>query len=79
MDKATIAVSESLQALAEGIDLAIEQIAGERIAFTLLVYTEGRASYISSCSREEAVKEMRKLLDLWDEGMPDVPAHEVRG
>lgn len=79
MNDATRNVSESMQALAAGIDKAIEVIAGERIAFTLLVYTEGRASYVSSCSREDAAREMRRLLELWDAGMPDVPNHEIQG
>ena len=51
--------------------------AGERVAFTLLVFTEGRASYISTASRPESVREIQHLLELWGHGQPDVPAHEV--
>lgn len=77
MKPATIKVSQNLQGIAHGIDDAIKEIAGERIGFTLLVFTEGRASYISTVSREESVREIKHLLDLWGQGMPDVPAHNV--
>ncbi len=74
-----INLSVGLQDIANRLDDDIERTAGKRIAFTLLVFTDGRASYVSSASREESVREIRHLLDLWGQGMPDVPAHEVRG
>lgn len=79
MKPGTIALSKSLQGIARELDRSIELAAGEKVAFTLIVFTEGRASYISSASREESVREIKHLLDLWQQGMPDVPAHEVRG
>lgn len=69
-------VSEEMQALARKLDDMLRDIAGEPLAFTLLVYTEPRASYISNATREESVREIKHLLALWEQGMPDVPAHK---
>jgi len=79
MKPGTIALSAQLQHIACELNRRIEQAAGEPVAFTLLVFTEGRASYISTASREESVREIKHLLSLWGQGMPDIPAHEVRG
>lgn len=77
MKPSTLALSRGLQQIARDLDKAIENTAGERVAFTLLVFTEGRASYISTASRPESVREIQHLLELWGHGQPDVPAHEV--
>ena len=61
------------------LDKDIERAAGERVGFTLLVFTEGRASYISTVQRDVSVQEIKRLLGIWEQGMPDVPAHEYRG
>ena len=79
MNEGTLRLSKALPDIAAELDQRIEDLAGERRAFTLLVFTEGRASYISSCERQESVREMKKLLELWEQGMPDVKAHEVQG
>ena len=78
MKASTVALSEALPDIAKLLDYEIEHAAGERVAWTLVVFTEGRASYISSAKREESVAEIKKLLALWEHGMPDIPAHEVR-
>lgn len=77
MKASTLALSRSLQDIARDLDKAIEKAAGERVAFTLMVFTEGRASYISTAPREFSVAEIKNLLTLWGHDMPDVPAHEV--
>lgn len=68
-------VSRELQAIAQGLDGAIEHVAGRRVAWTLVIYTDGQANYISSASREDSVRELRKLLEIWESGEPDVPVH----
>lgn len=77
MSEATRKLSVGLRQIAKDLDAVIEKQAGERIAFTLIVFTEGRASYVSTCERRDSVREMSKLLDLWAKGMPDIKAHEV--
>lgn len=74
---ADVAVSQRLQDLARELDRQLEDIAGEPVGFTLIVYTSPRASYISNARREESVREIKYLLSLWEQGMPDVPAHQV--
>ena len=77
MNESTLALSRSLQGIAQDLDLAIEAAAGERVGYTLIVFTEGRASYISTVKRDESVREIKNLLHCWSEGLPDIPAHEI--
>ena len=70
-------VSYSLQGIAQGLDDAITEIAGEQVGFALVVFTPDRAQYVSNCDRSEVVAGLKELLTLWDEGMPDIPAHKV--
>lgn len=79
MNEATINLSRQLQAIAGELDERISNAAGERTGFTLIIFTEGRASYISTIDREASVREIKHLLSLWDQDMPDVPAHDVKG
>lgn len=43
MKRGTIALSECLQNIAPALDQSIEDVAAERVAFTLLVFTEEKA------------------------------------
>lgn len=70
-------VSLALQDVARRLQADLDGIAGEPVAFTLIVFTAPRASYISNARREESVREIKYLLSLWEQGMPDVPAHQV--
>lgn len=70
-------VSRELQGIAQALDKVLAEVAGERVAFTLLVFTEGRANYVSSASREDSVRELKELLALWESGEEDVPAHKL--
>lgn len=76
MNKITKRISKRLQKIAKRIDKMIEHVAGERIGFMLVVYTPERASYISSIDREDNIKQMKLMLELWEKETPDVPAHE---
>jgi len=76
-ESATIKLSKNLKKIAKCLDGKILKIAGKRIAFTLIIFTDNRVSYISTCSRKESIREMETLLKLWREGMPDIKAHEV--
>lgn len=77
MSKPAIAVSQQLQALARKLDEDIEKIAGQRVGFSLFVYTPERMNYISSIDRAEAIAVLENVLEGWKQGMPDVPAHKV--
>lgn len=70
-------VSLAMQSVARKLQADLDTIAGEPVAFTLIVFTAPRASYISNARRAESVREIKHLLSLWEQGMPDVPAHAV--
>ena len=71
---ATIRLSRGLQVLAADIDRMINDAAGERQPFTLLVFTPGRASYASNCSIEDSIYGLRKTLASLESGAIQ-PAH----
>ena len=70
-------ISLALQDVARRLQADLDGIAGEPVAFTLIVFTAPRASYISNARRDESVREIKYLLSLWERGMPDIPAHQV--
>lgn len=73
-------VSLALQTIAQEIDVRLADIAGRRVGFSLVVYTDGRLQYVSnSTDRAEIAAVLRKLLAGWEKGMPNVPAHEIQG
>jgi hypothetical protein len=78
-----IRISMAAQDVAAALDDVLERIAGKRLGFVLLTFSldveHHRPTYVSNCDREQMKWAMRRLLDLWDEGMPDIPAHEVKG
>lgn len=73
------AISKHLPEIASVTYDALEAVAGKRVEFSLVVWTEGRFNYISTADREDVKKALETLLKAWDAGMPDVPAHEVQG
>lgn len=74
------AVSESLPGLAKIIDAYLSDVAGERVTYSLIVFTNPRFSYISnSGDRAEIAGALQALIDGWKKGMPDIPAHKVNG
>jgi len=77
MSNVTIRVSKKIKAIAKRLDTLIKNAAGERVGFTLIVYTPERASYISSVSREDNIKQLKYLIELWEKGQPDIEAHKV--
>lgn len=73
-----INVSRGLQEVARDLDQQLERLAGARVSFSLFVYTEGRTQYISSSGdRAEIKRAITAILDGWEAGMPDIPAHEI--
>jgi hypothetical protein len=77
MSNEAIKLSQYLPEIASYLNDEIISICDRKVGFTLIVFTEGRANYISNVLREDSVCEIKKLLELWDKGMPDVPAHKV--
>lgn len=77
MNEISIKISKELKKIAENLDEDIQKVAGERMGFTLMIFTEGRTQYISNVDRETSVDQILKMLEAWANDMPDVPAHEV--
>jgi hypothetical protein len=73
-----IVLSQSLQDVARGLDDALKAIAGQRINFSLWVWSDGRTQYVSNAQRADVIKALEETIARWKEGMPDIPAHEVR-
>lgn len=81
MKDADIKVSMAIQKIAAGLNEVLEEVAGEEYGFMLLTFPfdrEARCQYVSNAQREDAVRAISELLERWDEGMPDIPAHDVQ-
>lgn len=76
--KAAREVSQTMQVLGQLIDSTLKEAAGERVAFTLMAYAPGRASYITTAPRADTIRELRALADYLESGMPHIPAHQVQ-
>lgn len=77
MAESTMSVSRELPKIADDLDAAITAAAGERQGWCLVVFTEGRASYISNAPRPEVVTAIKGMLASWEAGLPDIPAHKI--
>lgn len=72
---AHVRISEHLQGLSRELSLVLDKIAGEHVCFSLQVWTNEAANYISNAKREDVAAAMAELLAAWKTGIPDVPAH----
>jgi hypothetical protein len=68
-------VSVSLQELATVVDDFLTARCGERVAFVLVVATDGVSQYISNASRADGTDLIEALLARWKAGRADIPAH----
>lgn len=78
--KADRLISESLRDIAKELDIKLEEIAGQRMSFSLIVFNaeEGsRLNYVSNCDRDNVHTALKSLIKGWEKGMPDIPAHKV--
>jgi hypothetical protein len=72
-----LAVSRQGQSIARSVDQIVMKAAGERVAWFFCILTYPRGSYFSNAKREDTGREMRRLLEAWDAGLPDIPNHEI--
>ncbi|MGI2181063.1 hypothetical protein ACRN9F_02240 [Shewanella oncorhynchi] len=79
MSNSDIKVSKNLQALAKMLDKELEKVAGQRMGFSLIVFSDnesGETNYVSNCARNESAKALSKVLKKWElSEMIDIPAH----
>ncbi len=74
-----ILISKNLRSIADELKEKLSSIAGENIKFSLVVFNneqDARLNYISNCDRSDVLKVFKTLVEGWEKGMPDIPAHE---
>lgn len=68
-------LSVRLQDVAQSLSEVLDEIAGEPIAFVLMLQADKTAQYISNCSRADGRELIESLLARWNAGRADIPAH----
>lgn len=72
-----VRVSQRLQDIARLLDADLGEAAGKRVSFSLFVWSEGYANYVSSAAREDIIPVLLTMLDRWMKGDDQPPAHEA--
>lgn len=78
----SLKLSLHLQEITTVLDKMLEQAAGERVSFVLIIQADTVAQYTSNTKREDGVKLIESLLDRWKRNRADIPAHynpDIRG
>lgn len=68
-------VSLRLQDIAASLDDVLKDIAGEPIAFVLVLSVDKTAQYVSNANRADGTELIESLLARWKAGRADIPAH----
>jgi len=68
-------LSVRLQDVAQSLSEVLDEIAGEPIAFVLVLQADKTAQYISNCARADGRELIESLLARWNAGRADIPAH----
>lgn len=72
---ASLRLSVRLQDIASSLSEVLEEVAGEPIAFVLVLSADKTAQYISNASRADGKEMIESLLARWKAGRADIPAH----
>ena len=72
---ASARLSVRLQDIAQSLAEVLDEVAGEPIAFVLVLNADKTAQYISNTERKEGVALIESLLQRWKAGRADIPAH----
>lgn len=75
MSAAAVAISLAMEEIARRLSAELDQVAGEHVMFTLVCFTPGASNYLSNTCRDDSIRELKRLLEQWESGMPDVPVH----
>jgi hypothetical protein len=76
MDKPAIyALSAGLQPLASGLTDVLQEMTGKPVAFMLVCGVGGSVQYVSNVERAQAKELLTELLQRWEAGRADIPAH----
>lgn len=72
---ASARLSVRLQEIAQALAEALDEVAGEPIAFVLVLQAGKVAQYVSNCDRKDGRELIESLLARWKAGRADIPAH----
>ena len=72
---ASLNLSLRMQDIAQSLAEVLEEVAGEPIAFVLVLSADKTAQYISNASRADGTEMIESLLARWKAGRADIPAH----
>lgn len=64
-----------MQDIAHALACVLEEVAGEPIAFVLVLSSDKTAQYVSNASRTDGKEMIERLLARWKAGRADIPAH----
>lgn len=73
--RASTRLSLRAQDIARSLNDALNEIAGEPVAFVLVLETDKVAQYIANCDRKDGRDLIEQLLARWKAGRADIPAH----
>ena len=68
-------LSVRLQDIAQSLAEVLDDVAGEPIAFVLVLQADKAAQYVSNASRKDGRELLQSLMDRWDARRADIPAH----
>lgn len=71
----SLRVSMALQDIAATLNTMLTDVAGEEVAFVLVVQADKVAQYVSNAKREDGSELLESLLARWKAGRADIPAH----
>lgn len=72
---ASLNFSLQAQAIAQGLAETLQEVAGEPVAFVLIVQADKVAQYVSNCNRKDGTELIESLLARWKANRADIPAH----
>ena len=72
---ASARLSVRLQDIAQSLGDVLADVAGEPVAFVLVLQADQAAQYVSNASRQDGRERLQSLRDRWDAERADIPAH----
>lgn len=72
---ASALLSVRLQDIAQSLSDVLGDVAGEAVPFVLVLQADKIAQYVSNCDRQDGRELIESLLERWDAGRADIPAH----
>lgn len=72
---ASVRLSLRMQDIAGSLNDVLTEIAGEELAFVLVVQSDNVMQYVSNASRPDGQALLEDLLQRWKDGRADIPAH----